>query len=56
MNASAKISYLVKSQPTLSGMAAHSAIYGALCRSTYRQRLALVLGAKQNQRAPKVWA
>jgi hypothetical protein len=56
MNASLKISQLVKQSPTLSGMAAHSALYGALCRSTYRQRLALVLGQKQRQRPAQAWA
>jgi hypothetical protein len=56
MNASLKVSNLIKTSPTLAGMAAHSALYGALSRITYRQRLALVLGAKQRQRPAQVWA
>jgi hypothetical protein len=55
MNASLKINHLLEAKPYLTGIAAHAALYDALKPITYRQRLALILGAKQNQRKPVSW-
>jgi hypothetical protein len=55
LSTSEKISQLIAANPNIKGMAAHSFLYSALSPINARQRFALALGRKQNQRQEKHW-